>query len=119
MALLESLIVFLVSLGIGALGIHLGAILVQGESDYMNAIITAFIGSIIWSVVGFFLGVIPLLGPLITFIAWLGVVNWRYSGGWIDAASIALVAWISVIIVLYILATLDITTFEAIGVPGV
>lgn len=119
MALLESLIVFLVSLGIGALGIHLGAMFVQGESDYRNAIITAFIGALVWSIMGFFFGWIPLLGPILTFIAWLGVVNWRYSGGWVDAVSIALIAWISVAVILYILAVLGITTFEAVGVPGV
>lgn len=118
MALVDSIIVFLVGLGIGALGIHLGALFVRGESDYGSAIITALIGAIVWSVVGFFFGIIPLLGPILTFIAWLGVIKWRYSGGWIDAAGIALVAWISVLVILYVLAALGLGAFEAIGVPG-
>lgn len=117
MAVVDSAIVFLVSLGIGALGIHLGAILIQGESNYVNAIITALIGAIIWSLVGSSIGVIPLLGPILTLLAWLAVINWRYPGGWLSASAIALTAWIAVFVILYILATLQIGSFGAIGVP--
>lgn len=117
MALVDSIIVFLVSLGIGALGIHLGALFIQGGSNYSHAIVTALIGAIIWSIVSSLFGIIPLLGPLLTLIAWVGVINWRYPGGWIDAASIALIAWFAVLAILYILSLFQIGNFGAIGVP--
>lgn len=117
-AALDSLIVFAISLAIGALGIYLGAQVIVDVEDYTYAFITALIGAIVWAVVGFFLGWIPLLGPAIVLLSYLAVVNWRYPGGWVQAATITLIAWISVLVVLYILAVLGVTGFEAAGVPG-
>lgn len=117
--MIDTLIVFAVSLLIGALGIYLGAKVIVDAADYTYAIITALIGAIVWGLVGFFFGWIPLLGPLLVFVAYLAVVNARYPGGWVDAAAITIVAWISVLVVLYVLALLGVTTFDAVGVPGV
>lgn len=113
-----SLVVFVVSLLIGAIGIYAGARVITGADDYTYAIITALIGAIVWAVVGFVVGWIPLLGPLLALIAYIGVINWRYPGDWTAAAMIAIVAWVTVLIVLYALAFLGITGFEAAGVPG-
>lgn len=118
MALVDSLVVFLVSLLIGALGIYLGARLVTDYSDYGYALVTALIGAIVWGVVGFFVGWIPLLGPILVLLAYVTVIHLRYPGGYLDAAAIALVAWLASLIVLYALAVAGITTFEAAGVPG-
>lgn len=117
--MIDNLIVFAVSLLIGALGIYLGAKVIVDAADYTYAIITALIGAIIWGLVGFFFGWIPLLGPLLVFVAYLTVINARYPGGWVDAAAITIVAWISVLAVLYVLAVLGVTGFDAVGVPGV
>lgn len=117
--MINTLIVFLVSLLIGAVGIYVGARVIVDTEDYTYAIVTALIGAIVWGVVGFFLGWIPLLGPALVLIAYLAVINARYPGGWIQAAAITLVAWVSVLIVLYVLALAGITTFDAAGVPGV
>ena len=119
MPLIDSLIVFIVSLLIGALGIYVGARVIVDTEDYTYAIGTALIGAIVWGVVGFFFGWIPLLGPLLVFIAYLAVVNARYPGGWVQAGAITIVAWISVLVVLFILAVIGVTGFEAVGVPGV
>lgn len=118
MALLDSLVVFVVSLLIGAFGIYVGASVLTDEEDYTYAIITALIGAIVWSVFAFFFGWIPLLGPILTLIAYIGVINWRYPGGWARAVGIALIAWIAVFAVLYLLALLNLASFEALGVPG-
>jgi len=119
MALLDSLIVFLVSLMIGGLGIYVGARFVAGVDDYSHAIVTALIGAIVWVVVAFFFGWIPLLGPVLALLAYIAVINTRYPGGWVDAIAISVVAWLASLLVLYVLAVLDIAAFEAIGVPGV
>lgn len=119
MAILDSFIVFVVSLLIGALGIYVGARVVSGNDDYTYAIVTALIGAIIWVIVSFFFGWIPLLGPLLALIAYIGVINWRYSGGWLNAIAIALIAWVAALIVLYILGALGFVAFDAFGIPGV
>ncbi|WP_263020248.1 hypothetical protein [Natronobiforma cellulositropha] len=115
---LDTIIVFAVSLLIGALGIYAGARVIVDADDYTYAIVTALIGAIIWAVVGFFFGWIPLLGPLLVFIAYLAVINARYPGGWIEAIGITFVAWLTVLVVLYVLAFFGVMTFEAVGVPG-
>ena len=114
----DSLVVFLVSLLIGALGIYLGARAVVDVEDYTYAIVTALIGAIVWAIVGFLVGWIPLVGPLLVLVAYVAVINWRYPGDWTAAAMIGLVAWVTVLIVLYVLAVVGITSFGAVGVPG-
>ncbi len=116
---LASAVVFLVSLLIGALGIYVGARVIVGAGDYDHAIVTALIGAIVWAVVGFFVGWIPLLGPLLALIAYIAVINVRYPGDWTAAAMIGVVAWVTVLIALYVLAAVGVTGFEAVGVPGV
>lgn len=118
MSVVESLIVFVVSLLIGAVGIYVGARVLTGHDDYTYAIVTALIAAVLWAIIGFFFGWIPLLGPLLALLVYISVINWRYPGGWVNAVGISLVAWLTVLIVLYILAVLGVTSFEAAGVPG-
>jgi len=118
MALVDSIVVFVVSLLVGALGIYVGARVMTGYDDYTYAIVTALLGAIIWSVVGFLVGWIPLLGPILTLLAYLALINYRYPGGWGRAALISLVAWIATFAVLYVLAVAGIGSLGAVGVPG-
>ncbi|ELZ01916.1 hypothetical protein C482_05992 [Natrialba chahannaoensis JCM 10990] len=114
-----SAVVFVVSLLIGALGIYIGARIIVGERSFDHAIVTALFGAIIWAVVGYLVGWIPLFGPLLALLAYIAVINVRYPADWTAAAMIGLVAWVTVLIVLYALAAIGITGFEAVGVPGV
>lgn len=118
MAILENVIVFVVSLLIGAFGIYVGARLFTKVEDYGRALTTALIGAIVWAVAGFLFGWLPLLGPLLVLVAYLAVVNFQYPGSWVKAAGIAVVAWVTVAAVLYVLAALNVVAFEAVGVPG-
>lgn len=118
MAVIDSIVVFVVSLLVGALGIYLGARVIADYEDYTYAIVTALLGAIIWAVVGFLFGWIPLLGPLLALVAYVALINYRYPGGWGNAILISLVAWIASLIVLYVLALVGIGGFEALGVPG-
>lgn len=119
MALIDSAIVFVVNLLIGALGIYVGARVLTNTDDYSHALVTALIGAVVWTLVAFLIGWIPLLGPIVALIAYVAVVNYRYPGGWLNAIGIALIAWVASLVVLALLATLGVTTFEAVGVPGV
>ncbi|MDS0284598.1 hypothetical protein [Haloarcula onubensis] len=119
MALVDSLVVFVVNLLVGALGIYVGARVIADFEDYSYAIVTALIAGFVWAVVAFFVGWIPLLGPLLALVAYLGVINARYPGGWVDAAGIAAIAWLASVVVLFVLGLIGFITFEATGVPGV
>ncbi|MFP8958378.1 hypothetical protein ACLI4Y_16815 [Natrialbaceae archaeon A-CW3] len=111
-------VVFLVSLLLGAVGIYVGARVIVGANDFDHAIVTALLGAIVWAVFGALVGWIPLLGPLVALVAYIGVINWRYSTSWTAAAMIGLLAWLTILAMLYVLAFLGITGFEAAGVPG-
>jgi hypothetical protein len=119
MAILDAVLTFVISLLVGGLGIYVGATLITGKSDYGKAVFTALIGAIVWGIVGFLIGWLPLLGPLIVFLAYAGVIKSRYRGGWIEAFGIALVAWIASLAVMTLLAILGVGGFDVLGVPGV
>jgi len=118
-ALVSAVFVFLVSLLIGTVAINTGAkLLVDRDTGYRRAIITALVGAIVYTLVGFFLGGIPILGPLLMLIAWIGIINAMYPGGWATAAGIGFVAWIVAVLILFALAQIDIVSPQALGVPG-
>lgn len=117
-AVIDTVFVFVVSLIIGAIGIYAGArLLIDADTSFWLAIVTAFLGALVWAVVSFFIGWIPLLGPLLTLIVWIGVINWQYPGGWITATGIAIVAWIVTGVILYVLNMLGVVGLSALGVP--
>lgn len=117
MAVIDSLVVGIVSLLVGALAIHLAAtMLLRGEQNYFNAVIAAAVGSLVYSILGFLSG-IPLLGPLLLLLLWVGVINWRYPGGWFQAGIIGIGAWGAAIVILWIISSVGIVNIGAIGVP--
>lgn len=118
MALVDNLVVFVVGALIGGLGIYAGASVIVGRADYSHAVITALIGALVWAIVGRLVGGIPLVGPVLTLLAYLAVVKWRYRAGWLEAGGIALIAWVAVLVVLYLLALVGVGGFGAVGVPG-
>ncbi len=115
----SAVLVFLVSLLVGTAAIHLGArLIIDRDTGFRRAALTALLGALVYSLVGFFLGWIPLLGPILMLLAWVGVVNWQYPGGWGTAAGIGFVAWITSVLILFALAQLGIVMPDAMGVPG-
>ena len=113
-----SLTVLLVSLIIGTVAIYAGARLVNdADTGIGRAAVTALLGALAWALVSFFIGWIPFLGPLLTLVAWIGVINWQYPGSWTTAAGIGLIAWLVSVAVLVVLGSFGIIGFEALGVP--
>jgi uncharacterized membrane protein len=116
----NSLVLFIVTLLIGGLGIFVGASLLAGSRDYGHAVVTAAIGSLIWGITSFFFGEVPVLGPVLVFLAYLAVIKWRYRAGWITAGGITLVAYVTVLVVLALLSNLGAGIVSDIpGIPGV
>lgn len=114
-SVVASIVVFLVSLLIGGFGIYVGAKVIVDVEDYTYAIATALIGGLLWGVIEFF---VPLIGGILAFIAYLWIVNRRYPGGWIEAILITLVAWLAVVVVVFVLSLL-IPGMESLGAYGV
>ncbi|WP_436909714.1 hypothetical protein [Halosimplex marinum] len=119
MGLVTGLITFVVGVLVGGLGIYVGAELLGGGGSYERAVTAAILGSLVWTVVGAVFGGIPLLGPVVTFVAYLGVLNVMYDGGWVEAAGIAVVAWLTLVVVFTVLGPLGLGVFSGVGVPGV
>jgi hypothetical protein len=110
-----SIIAFLVALLVGGLAIYISARVIADVDDYSHAVITALFGAIAWALTSW----IPLIGPIIALIAWVWVIKWRYPGGWVDAAIIGAVAWVSALVILYVLNAVLNLGVGAFGVPGV
>jgi hypothetical protein len=114
-----SVITLVISLLVGGLGIYLGASVLADEDDYGHAVVTAIVGALVWAIAAALLGWVPLVGPFLGLLAYLAVIKWRYRGGWLTAAGIALVAWIASLVVMSILASAGVGGFDVVGVPGV
>ncbi|MFP8891189.1 hypothetical protein ACLI4U_15705 [Natrialbaceae archaeon A-CW2] len=109
-----SLVTFIVTLAIGALAIYLAASFTVNADSYTQAIITALLGAFAWALTSW----IPLVGPLIALVVWIGVINWRYPGGWTTAALIGVLAWLSALFILFIVDAALGLNLGAFGVPG-
>ncbi|MFC4544067.1 hypothetical protein ACFO5R_19250 [Halosolutus amylolyticus] len=120
MSVLAVSLAFVVSLLVGTIAILAGVrLVVDSDAGVTNAALTALIGALVWAAASYFVGWIPLLGVLLMLVAWVGVINWRYPGGWGTAAAIGFVAWIVAVGLVYALAVVGIFAPDAIGVPGV
>lgn len=113
MSLLGSVVSFMVALLVGGLAIYFAGWLLTDTTEYARAVITALIGAIVWALTSW----IPLIGPIIALIAWIWVIKWRYPGGWVRAIAMGLIAWLSALVILYILNDLLDLGVRAFGIP--
>ena len=109
------LVSFVVALLIGGLAIYISARVVVDVDDYSRAVITAVLGAVGWALTSW----IPLVGPVIALVVWVGVIKWRYPGGWVKAAIIGVGAWLSALLLLLVLNSVLGLEIGAFGVPGV
>ncbi len=112
---LGTIVSFVVALLIGGLAIYISGRVVADVDDYSHAVITALFGAIAWAVGS----LIPVIGAIVALIAWVWVINWRYPGGWKDAAIIGLIAWAAALGLIFLLNSVLGLGISAFGVPGV
>ena len=112
--LIGSLVAFVVALLVGGLAIYVSARFVADVDDYSHAVVTALLGALGWALTSW----IPLVGPLIALVVWVGVINWRYPGGWVKALIIGAGAWVSALVILFVVNTIFGLGIGAFGVPG-
>ncbi|AKH97183.1 hypothetical protein [Halanaeroarchaeum sulfurireducens] len=109
-----TIVSFVVALLVGGLAIYVGARVVADVDDYGHAVVTAFVGAVAWAITSW----IPLIGTLVALVAWIWVINWRYPGGWKNAAIIGVIAWLAALVILIVLNGLFNLGISAFGVPG-
>jgi hypothetical protein len=110
----DRLVVFAVSLLVGGVAIHAAATQVGAAGEYGDAVLTALLGAIVWSLVD---GV-PFVGGLLALVAWVAVLKWRYPVGWLRASLVGVGAWAVATVVIAALALVGVGSLDALGVPG-
>lgn len=104
MTLSGVIIGFLASLIISSIIIYTTTKLFGETEGFGTALLTAFVGAIIFTLVTNLLG-IGWVAALIGGIAWLLALGSFYSIGWLKSAAIALVIWIIATLISIILPT--------------
>lgn len=110
-----SIVAFVIALLVGGLAIYLSARVVADVDDYSHAVVTAVIGAVAWALTAW----IPIIGPIIALVVWVGVINWRYPGGWTKAAIIGVGAWLAALVILLVVNSVFRLGIGAFGIPGV
>ncbi len=125
MALLDAAVIFVASLLVGTVAILAGVrLIVDADAGVSNALFTALVGAIVWAVSSALVDRfvlfdwLPILGVVLMLVAWIGVLNWRYPGGWGTAAAIGFVAWVVAVAIVYAFTLVDVLAPEALGIPG-
>jgi|AntDeeMinimDraft_5_1070356.scaffolds.fasta_scaffold01736_1 hypothetical protein len=120
--LLGSIVTFVVGLLVGGLAIYVAAQLVVGKGDFRTAVWTAVFGALGWLLATLVVGWIPFLGGIIGTLlglaVYLTVIAVQYDTDWVEAAAIAFVAWVSVLVARFFLAPL-LGDWGVVGVPFV
>lgn len=100
----SSLLGFVIALIVSSIVIYVVSKLLWEREGFGTAILAAFIGTIIYTVMGF---LIPgIIGSLLALVGWLLALRFLYHIGWLKAGLMALVIWIFAVIVSLILPTL-------------
>jgi hypothetical protein len=117
--LLGPVVVFLISVVVGVVGIYAGAqLVIDRDVGWTRAAIAAVVGALAWAVTIAFVGWIPLLGPLLALVVWVGIINWSYPGGWGTAAAIGIIAWLVASVLVYFVSGFIGIGLGAFGIPG-
>ena len=105
MALLETLIGFIISLVISSIIIYIATKLFGEKEGFGTAVLAAFIGAIIFALVSYFLGA-GWIASIIGGLAWLIALGSLYDMGWIKSFVVAVIIWVFAAIVSLVLPTI-------------
>jgi len=113
--IIETAILFVISLFISAIIIYLVTKIFGETEGFGTALLAAFIGAIIYTILYYIFGNIPDLvdlkwvASLLGGIGWLFALRFLYSIGWLKAIGLAIIIWIISAIVGYFLPILATT----------
>lgn len=101
---LGSVVIFLVSLAISTVVIYVVTKLFGEKEGIGRALLTAIIGTIVYSIAYFLLGT-GWLAAILGGIVWLLALRWLYDISWLKALGIAVIVWIAATVAGLILPT--------------
>lgn len=93
MALIGNLLGFIINLIISGVVIYIATKLFGEDEGFSTAILTAFIGAIIWAVISYLIGG-GMIASIIGGIAWLMAIRSMYNVGWLKSIIIAVFIWL-------------------------
>lgn len=118
--LATSVLIWLIGFVVGTVAISVGArVVVDRDTGFTRAGVAALVGAGLWAITSYYVGGVPLLGPLVMLLVWVGSINWTYPGGWGTAAGIGVVAWAFALVVMAGLGSFGVVAPDALGIPGV
>lgn len=101
---LTHIIGFFAALVISAIIIFVAAKILGEKEGFGTAIAAAFVGTIIYAVIGFFMP--GIIGKVLGLVGWLLALRFLYHIGWLKALGMAIVIWIFATIISFFLPTL-------------
>jgi uncharacterized membrane protein YvlD (DUF360 family) len=113
--ILETGILFVISLLISAIIIYVVTKIFRETEGFLTALLAAFVGAIIYTIIYYIFGSITELAGLkwvasiIGGLGWLVALRFLYSIGWLKAFILAIVIWVISAIVGYLLPALSTT----------
>lgn len=113
--LLEVILAFVISVGIGGISIFLASAFVVNEWEISHAIAATLAGGVFWSIA---IGVGHPLAVFLILIAWILTINIIYPGEWQQAVAIGCLAWFTSFLVLMMAESLFDLELEAFGIPA-
>lgn len=115
MAIIHMLLAFFVALIAGGFTIFVAAIYVVNVWNYSYAILTAFIGGLIW---GLAAAVAHPIATVLLLIVWIVVIDMVYPGDWRHASVVAFIAWCTALLLLLMTKSLFGVDIGMLGIPG-
>ncbi|WP_254537952.1 hypothetical protein [Halomarina litorea] len=124
LGLSDALVGFIASLLVGTVATYLATEVLLGEGSLGHSFVTALIASAVWVGATYLIsgyvgvsGYVVALGPLLGLLAYIVVIDLRYSGSIVTATGVSILTWVIDFALLYALAALGFQAFEIVGVP--
>ncbi len=78
----------------------------KDKAKFTDAIWIVVLGTVIGALLGWFLGSLGWIGPIIMIIVWLALIKHFFDCGWLKALAIAIIAVIIYIVIFVILVAI-------------
>ena len=111
-----TVVAFIIALIISTVIIYVVAKLLGETEGIRTALRAALIGTVIYTIVYYFVG--GLIASVIAGFVWLTALQYLYKIGWRKSLSIAIILWIVLSVVGWVLPTLTLPVSEAGSVTG-
>ena len=105
--LFNQIVVFLFQLLISSIIVYAGAKLMSEKEKFVSAMLAAFIGSIIYSLI--YLPYVPIIDlgkSILAFLGWLTTLKTVYKTSWARSLTLAIIIWFLSLIFGWIFPTL-------------